>query len=110
MNPKIKTKWLSALRSGEYRQGFHHLNKNNKFCCLGVLCDLYAKENNVEWKMIREGVLRLHNSNTEALPSEVVAWAGLTGANPIVEEAGLARHNDRGATFTKIADMIEKNL
>ena len=34
----IKEKWLTALRSGEYKQGKYYLkNDNNCYCCLGVL-------------------------------------------------------------------------
>lgn len=40
LKPEIKSKWITALRSGEYKQGTRALyNKsNNTFCCLGVLC------------------------------------------------------------------------
>ena len=40
MDKKIKKKWLKALRSGKYKQGRDALRIGNKFCCLGVLCDL----------------------------------------------------------------------
>lgn len=46
MTPELKTKWLGALRSGKYEQGHHHLHEGNKFCCLGVLCDIAG----YEWK------------------------------------------------------------
>lgn len=36
--------WLDALESGKYEQGKTFLNKNNKFCCLGVACDLFAEK------------------------------------------------------------------
>lgn len=34
-------KWLAALESGRYEQGRGYLNCKNKFCCLGVACDLF---------------------------------------------------------------------
>lgn len=37
---KLKDKWVTALRSGEYTQGRGGLRINDTFCCLGVLCDL----------------------------------------------------------------------
>ena len=51
MNPSIKNKWIAALRSGKFKQGHEQLmipkgckgwaaepvNKNDRFCCLGVL-------------------------------------------------------------------------
>ena len=43
MNQEYKTKWLEALRSGEYKQGMAYLCRDNKFCCLGVLYDIATK-------------------------------------------------------------------
>lgn len=41
MNPEIKTKWVEALRSGEYKQGVGWLKTaDGKMCCLGVLVEL----------------------------------------------------------------------
>lgn len=37
--------WVAALRSGEYKQGHRVLrSKDDKFCCLGVLCDTISSE------------------------------------------------------------------
>ncbi len=36
----LKDKWLVALRSGEFEQGFGQLNKDKCFCCLGVLAEV----------------------------------------------------------------------
>ena len=38
MNKELKEKWLTALRSGEYKQGFNYLKKDDCHCALGVLC------------------------------------------------------------------------
>lgn len=35
--------WVEALRSGEYEQTNGALRYEDKFCCLGVACDLYRK-------------------------------------------------------------------
>jgi len=43
MVPEIKAQWVAALRSGEYVKGRNHLQKDGKFCCLGVLCELAVK-------------------------------------------------------------------
>lgn len=41
MNQEIKNQWVAKLRSGEYEQGYNALrSKDNKYCCLGVLCDI----------------------------------------------------------------------
>lgn len=40
MKPEWKKKWLAALRSGEYKQGKNKLRDGDRFCCIGVLCDI----------------------------------------------------------------------
>ena len=32
--------WVSALRSGDYEQGRNNLRRGDKFCCLGVACEV----------------------------------------------------------------------
>ena len=46
MKKEIAERWVSALRSGEYKQGKLYLKSENGYCCLGVLCDILG----VEWK------------------------------------------------------------
>jgi hypothetical protein len=111
MNPQIKQKWVDALRSGDYQQGQCGLRTNSGFCCLGVLCDLYGKENNVEWKPSRyyNNVYMFQDSPT-CLPLSVVEWAGVENDNPEICETSLAELNDAGTTFNEIADLIEEHL
>lgn len=33
-------KWVKALRSGKYKQGFCQLRRGDSYCCLGVLCEV----------------------------------------------------------------------
>ena len=45
MNTDIKTKWLKALRSGEYKQGKQSLRPTeDTFCCLGEVLILAYHE------------------------------------------------------------------
>lgn len=37
---KNNRKWIKALRSGRYKQGVKRLRGDDKFCCLGVACDI----------------------------------------------------------------------
>jgi len=112
MNPQIKQKWVSALRSGDYQQGRNYLRTDNGFCCLGVLCDLYGKENNVEWNLANNGHNYEFQDKESHLPSSVIEWAGVGDGNPPVNdgESTLVRLNDSGSTFEQIADVIEKQL
>lgn len=38
MEPSLKEAWMSALKSGEYKQSHRVLYDGNGYCCLGVLC------------------------------------------------------------------------
>lgn len=107
MIPEIKAKWLEALRSGEYKQGRVRLRTGeSKFCCLGVLTDLYIKETPApKWG---EGEL---NPSCCYLPNEVMKWADLRSVNPSdAEGMFLSDHNDEGLDFQTIADIIEKEI
>jgi hypothetical protein len=114
MNPQIKQKWVSALRSGDYKQTQGRLHDENGFCCLGVLCDLYRKENQLEWEPSIHSDAYMFQNMVADLPLSVVEWAGVEDSNPYVYVNGgpftLADFNDRGSTFNEIADVIEKQL
>jgi hypothetical protein len=41
VDAEVKSKWIAALRSGKYTQGFGRLRSGDDcYCCLGVLCDV----------------------------------------------------------------------
>lgn len=118
MNKRIKAKWLEALRSGRYKQGRDKLKNGDKFCCLGVLCDLHRLENNKTRKLkLGWGEGETYLDEDAILPDAVMEWAGLETKNPIVEDYDLATFNDgykgckvRPHTFKQIAKLIEKHL
>lgn len=105
-------KWLSALRSGEYQQTKGGLHDENGFCCLGVLCDLYGKENNVEWTLSGFNNAYEFQDKESHLPSSVMEWAGVGDQNPDINNGTetLAGLNDSGCTFEEIAHIIENHL
>lgn len=102
--PKNFRKWLKALRSGEYKQGRDSLLRRGRYCCLGVACDVagYDLEK-----------LSTDDRRTDFLPKSVRIFLGLRpiDANVPVSASfsfeGIARHNDRGLSFPKIADLLE---
>ena len=115
MNPVIKAKWVAALRSGKYKQAQGSLRQGNKFCCLGVLCDLHSEETGNEWG--RDAFEFEYMGFTGTLPEEVQKWAGLRGEKPeVVPDVDLADLNDGDymhngpVSFKKIADIIEVTL
>jgi len=109
MKKRIKKLWIDALRSGKYEQTTGYLKTGDKYCCLGVLCDLHAKEKDGAW----------YDNNycckSQTLPLEVVEWAGLekNGTTVVVcnaEYCNLIGANDNGCTFTQIADLIQNKI
>jgi hypothetical protein len=112
MNPEVKARWVAALRSGKYKQGQKVLRSaKDKFCCLGVLCDI---KNPAQWD---SGLCGYEFAgHVHFVPSEIREWAGLPqslgGAEVTINGTidSLADHNDAGRTFAEIADAIEQQL
>jgi len=130
MNPEVKQKWIDALRSGEYEQGSEKLRSVSGYCCLGVLCDIYAKETNTEWEFRGNEETNLQpmdywyfDDQSEFLPESVMDWAGLSlnclvvkidveedDEDPWFYNEGLAELNDSGYTFNDLSKLIEAQL
>jgi len=108
MNPRIKKLWVKALRSYEYEQTHGCIRKNDRFCCLGVLCNLHAIEH--PEVAIHQTDPSIYLGNSLTLAREVVDWADVSSDNPGTPMGSLASMNDRGCSFSEIADVIEKNL
>lgn len=144
MNPEIKAKWLAALRSGAYTQGIGQLvrytNRESKYCCLGVLCDVLTKEG-IPGLMYSDNQSNGSNMpgweyqdgrETAVLPVLLATAIGLYNPNPVIPfvqsiwddermadcrstsssatPLDLATLNDHGFTFLEIADLIEAYL
>lgn len=122
MNPAVKALWISELRSGNWKQTNGALSRIDRFCCLGVLCELAYREGVAVDRYVNEPLQYIsYDDETGTLPPSVRDWAGLSdivgGHNPMTEERGadgdnlsLAQLNDRGASFEQIASFIERDL
>lgn len=90
MNQEIKKRWIQALTSGDYSQTQENLRDRTGFCCLGVLCDLYFRDNTESscWIVSDDDVIERDTfycvtaegsprNNHEVLPYPVALWAGL---------------------------------
>jgi hypothetical protein len=119
MNPDIKAEWLAALRSGKYTQGRSRLrtqfDNTESFCCLGVLCDVAAKDGPGQWAKGGSYYLTDGSHSDTSLPLGVSKWAGLNDDNdPVVGPGGgmcLSSLNDENRlSFADIADLIEEYL
>ena len=116
MKKRIKNRWIKALKSGEYVQGKDRLYnpEDNTYCCLGVLCKLYAKDK----KKGLQKVINMPGSDEGAvLPSAVAKWAGIEGELDIynspnvitsTRQVELVTLNDHdNLTFEEIADILK---
>lgn len=118
MDKAIAKKWAKALRSGKYAQGRSRLrSEDNKFCCLGVLCNIHAQEH--PKIAAKERFASLYLGASAYLPTRVGRWAGMntnTGnlkSGMLKFDSGvysdLADANDSGVTFKQIANWIAAN-
>ena len=118
---RIKRQWLRALRGNEYKQGRDTLRYTDSegettHCCLGVLCEIVAKNPTVPADVrlaAKESLGKIGE-----LPSEVCYLLG-TSPNPSTGikdhtqgdiTLTLAEMNDNGFTFAQIADVIETRI
>lgn len=133
MNPEIKQKWLTALRSGDYHQGTGALKKEvgpeTQYCCLGVLCDIAAEEGaTIAVRRERDpssssGLAAWWEfgdheqlGSSGQLPESVQKWSGvgtgqgdlrkLVNGDPVADSL-VALNDSHHFTFEQIADVIE---
>jgi len=107
--------WVNALRSKEYKQTKHSLRTtSDTYCCLGVLCDLYAKDSgNNLWQENSPYTNYTFDDHAGTLPECVVKWAEInnTGTYSFQGiETSLTVKNDQGFTFEQIAKLIEEHF
>jgi hypothetical protein len=119
-----REEWVYALRSDKYKdlQVTGALKTAEGFCALGVLCDvmltLYPRDGGV-WKKIgsEKGVFlyaHVHEDIQESrfLPLVAQYWVGLDAFGTLLEAERFSVYslNDRGYSFSHIADIIEHYL
>jgi hypothetical protein len=108
-NADAKAAWLSALRSGNFGQTktqLRNLFDLNRFCCLGVMCEVFKDAVNGEWKKDLFGIKDEQRYVGGYPPLAVTKYVGMTDDT----QRFISGLNDDGATFAEIADYIEANL
>lgn len=126
MDKELKSKWVAALRSGNFQQGTGRLLRDGKYCCLGVLCSVAGAQwgdwpddaGERRWAddlvPLADGVLLSDEENSE-LNAEALRRFGIAGDT----ESRLIAMNDgqklhevqfHEHSFHEIADWIEANL
>lgn len=117
-DPELKVKWLEALRSDKYEQGRSHLRTaDNRFCCLGVLCDVidptrWTARRGSSWLyMDREGFVPIDVATKTGMRSSLLGALGDDDTSDTDAcQFHLSAMNDNGSSFAEIADWIEKKL
>lgn len=111
---ELKAKWVDALRSGKYIQGYDSLRKLvfplmsppvYKYCCLGVLiqvCPSYRWITNATAVYNDAGIVTSGELNTSELKD--------LGIAPDQHNLLIGMNDKEKLNFNQIADWIEANL
>jgi len=101
MKIDLKQRWLEGLRSGRYAQGTISLkNKDDKYCCLGVLCDLIDPNG---WSLMKDR-------------DNCYYWLGNWARPPSsvlpneIQDVLIEMNDVFNKTFLEIADYVEQHV
>jgi hypothetical protein len=114
MNPIIKDMWVKALKSGEFKQGREFLEKDGKYCALGILSLLSLVEGHCTYNEVN-GLGRFDNKRF-TLSYNTLTWARMDledfKAEVIYEGevTSIGDLNDRGLSFKELARIINLKL
>lgn len=103
MDQAIKAKWIAALRSGQYEQGQSFLRNGDKYCCLGVLCDIIDSS---KWTVDSFNYLS-YDGRTQRLTDEMLK---IVGFDPETQCLLMHLNDTYKKSFNNIADYIEREL
>lgn len=117
MKPRIANRLAEVLKSGNFKKGEHKLctisDSQYRYCCLGVLTELYNYERKLQKKKQLEHRI-LENSDVgwqdpggfefDRCPDIVKNWSGLQGE----EENTLIDLNDNNDTWTKVINKLKQ--
>ena len=114
MDKKVKESWIKALKSGEFKQGKGYLERDGKYCALGILSLLSLVEGPCTYNQI-DGHGRFDNKRF-TLSYNTLTWAGMDLEDFKVdviyegESTTIADLNDRGLSFKELARIINLKL
>ena len=124
-NKEVIRKWVDALRSGEFEQTKGQLGRveedgSRSYCCLGVLCELAAREGVIESARESDCAELIYDFAFSTPPRTVDEWIGIDYAvntpdelldanDDYCDEIELTTLNDEEEfDFNQIADAIER--
>lgn len=119
MKPELRTKWVDALRSGDYQQTQGALRKKNSeysYCCLGVLCQIigvkWENEQHCYYQIEEDKIFNGGDLNIDMCDD--IGLSHTTMGELAMMNDGRMSHGPNTPeieqhSFEKIADYIEKN-
>ena len=122
MDKRVKDLWIKALSSGEFKQCKGYLEKEGRYCALGILSLLGLIEGVCTYNEL-QGLGHFDNRKF-TLSYNVMKWAGIAQEderflNPEEHavkvkfkkrETTILKLNDEGRSFKEIAQIIQENL
>lgn len=115
MKRELYNKWIAALESGEYKKGKYSLNKNNLFCCLGVLCEIIHKESPNVMKYHKDSHNYEYKGNynhghlSYTLTKELKFYHNDGATRNSDDEKKLTYLNDSNDTFEQVIKVLKEN-
>lgn len=111
MYAEYASRWVDALRSGEFKQITGALKDDKGHCCLAVLCELVE---GLTWEDNERGNIDAvfhENRDNAVLPKSVMYETGLGSVSPATTagKALVAMNDKEGWGFDQIANEIEKH-
>lgn len=114
INKKLIRKWVTALRSRRYKQGRGTLRRHgntkkcvDRFCVLGVLCDLVDKKGwNIPDTWHSNEIINYEldgDKRNSYLPRVIKDKIGIG-----IDERYISVMNDEGCEFNQIANYLER--
>lgn len=111
----MKKEWLEALKSGKYLQGKDSLCQDEKYCCLGVLCEIQGRLGDPSINGYRSDgnsglFLDPENPIVKLYPAFYQGGfpEGVIVDHDLGESTTLSHLNDWGVPFTEIAEIIDQ--
>lgn len=120
MNQENLKKWTKALRSGEFVQIFRaYKNRENGRCALGVLADIYEKENPHDEFFISRSINPWLNSGSDYMiplfMNTAIRWVlpeyGQAANDQLnIMDLMFSLNDDQRRSFDEIADELERRF
>lgn len=102
-------KWVKALRSGKYAQRRGYLQKDGKFCCLGIACEVAIENGVLLERTTTEIAETRYNGCSGVLPKPVIEWLGCFDDGCLSQERLIHLNDREQLAFGEIANYIEEH-